>query len=156
MEVEKVTSELTTEQRERIADFVAALRSGEYEQTLNQLGKVNDGCVKTYCCEGVAVERYADDVGYHSRWSRGNLVLIDHDDNEGVDYADDDFWEALALNTHPDNGTSTTFAFILPQGLDVRDTGAVAIAYMALNDDGLTFAQIADLIEWQFLSCPVD
>lgn len=144
--------ERTEEQLERIRDFVAALRSGEYEQVANQLGVIVDG-VKRYCCEGVAVERYASAVGYESRWLRERLILVDEESNESADFADDNFWEALALNTHLDNGTSTVFAFIMPDGQDVLDSGAEAISYMALNDDDFTFPQIADLIEWQFL-CP--
>ncbi len=148
-------SELTTEQRERIQDFVMALRSGEYPQTGNQLGKMRDDGVKMYCCEGIAVERYASDVGYRVEWLGKNakaLVIIDADSNENSDYAEDDFWEALALNTEVDNGTSTVFAFIMPEGQDVLDTGAEAVSYMSLNDDGLSFDQIADMIEWQYLS----
>lgn len=144
-------SELTTEQRERIQDFVAALRSGEYAQTKNQLGNVCDG-TKMYCCEGVAAERYATQLDYRTYWDDDTLVLVDPDNDEGHNYADDAFWEAMALSTGPDNGTSTTFAFVLPEGMDVVDTGAGVASYMSLNDDGFTFPQIADLIEWQFLS----
>ena len=145
-------SALTTEQRARIEDFVAALRSGEYAQTLNQLGKVNDCGQKAYCCEGVAVERYATRVGYTAEWDASTLVLTDTEANESADYADDEFWELLGLSAGDDNGTSTAFAFIMPENQDVLDSGAEAISYMALNDDGFTFAQIADMIEWQFLA----
>lgn len=140
---------------ERIRDFVAALRSGEYPQTINQLGRISElKGEKCYCCEGVAVERYASQLeGWSSRWDDRNLILIDADGDDGSDYAEDSFWEALALSTGVDNGTSTAFAFIMPRGLDARDTGAAAVSYMGLNDDGFTFTQIADLIEWQFLSC---
>lgn len=133
---------------------MAALRSGEYEQTANQLGKEHDG-VKCYCCEGVAVERYAKPLGYSARWEGRDLFLIDKNDPDDLissDYAEDDFWEDMGLSTGVDNGTSTAFAFILPEGNEVRDTGASAVSFMALNDEGLTFAQIADLIEWQYLS----
>lgn len=148
--------ELTEEQSERIKDFVAALRSGDYAQTIQQLGKVNDDDgVKCYCCEGVAVERYARAVGYDSRWESNTLMLVLSDDDDSQlcsDYAEDEFWEALALSTGDDNGSSTTFAFIMPEGQDVLCTGAESVSYMSLNDDGFTFAQIADLIEWQYLS----
>lgn len=134
---------------------MTALRSGEYPQTINQLGKISEfNGEKCYCCEGVAVERYASQLeGWSSSWDDRDLVLIDADGNDGSDYAEDSFWEALALNTHLDNGTSTVFAFIMPEGQEVLDSGAEAASYMALNDDGFTFVQIADLIEWQFLSC---
>jgi hypothetical protein len=146
-------TELTTEQRERIEDFVAALRSGEYAQTTQQLGKVNDDDgVKGYCCEGVAVERYAAQLdGWSSDWLDGQLTLVDADGNEDVDYAEDSFWEQMALTTGSGNDALSVFAFITPEGQDVRDTGAAAVSFMRLNDDGFTFPQIADLIEWQFL-----
>ena len=144
-------TELTTEQRERIEDFVAALRSGEYAQTTQQLGKVNDDGVKCYCCEGVAAERYAEQLGWTSKWEDDVLVLVDSDGNEGSDYANDAFWELMALNISHDDGTETVFAFVMPEGQDVRDTGAAAVSFMGLNDAGFTLPQIADLIEWQLL-----
>lgn len=148
-------SEFTTEQRARVEDFVAALRSGEYAQCSNQLGKVSEDGVKQYCCEGVAVERYAAQVGHKAAWDGGprpQLFVTDEDDDENSDYAEDAFWERLGLSAGPDNGTSTVFAFVLPEGKEVRDSGAEAMSYMALNDEGFTFEQIADILEWQFLS----
>ena len=145
---------LTSEQRARVVDFVAALRSGRYEQAIQQLGRVDDD-VKSYCCEGVAAERYASDVGYASLWDEDTLILRDADDNESHDYADDEFWDALGLGVDEEDGnsTSTKFALVLPPGQDVRNTGSRSVSFMALNDEGFTFAQIADLIEWQFLTC---
>lgn len=140
-------SELTTEQRERVEDFIGALRSGEYRQTSDQLGFC-DGGKKSYCCEGIAVERYGEQLGYVVGWENNDLVL-----NEMFEYAQDSFWHAVGLGI-ANNGSMSDFAFVLPEGQTVRNTGAVSEAYMALNDDGFTFAQIADLIEWQFLTCP--
>lgn len=133
---------------------MTALRSDEYRQTGNQLAKQTcDG--KFYCCEGVAVERYGAQLGFNVAWLPRSTILDLNAElaiDDCADYAEDSFWEAMGLSTGVDNGTSTAFAFVLPLGQDVRDTGAEAASYMALNDDGLTFAQIADLIEWQFLS----
>jgi hypothetical protein len=149
-----MNQELTEEQSERIRDFVTALRSGEYQQTGNQLAtETPEG--RRYCCEGVAVERYGEQLGFDVAWRptpisvpvNAELTIDRH-----AEYAEDNFWEAMGLSTGIDNGASTVFAFVLPPDQDVRDTGAEAAAYMALNDDGLTFEQIADLIEWQFLS----
>jgi hypothetical protein len=39
-----------------IRRWVDALRSGEFEQTQGQLGKVGQDGVKRYCCLGVACE----------------------------------------------------------------------------------------------------
>jgi hypothetical protein len=145
--------ERTEEQLTRIRDFVAALRSGEYEQTGNQLAREVGG-KKAYCCEGVAVERYGAQLGFKVNW-HPTPVSVSMDAEltiDGVaDYAEDNFWEALGVSVG-DNDASSGFAFVMPTGLDVRNTGGKAVSYMALNDEGLTFAQIADLIEWQHLS----
>lgn len=147
-------SELTEEQRARIRDFVAALRSGEYEQTGNQLAREVGG-KKAYCCEGVAVERYGAQLGFNVSWQE-TLRAVSMDaqltlDGQ-ADFAEDNFWEALGVSVGEDNDASSGFAFVMPTGLDVRNTGASSVSYMTLNDDGLTFAQIADLIVWQYLS----
>ena len=147
-------SELTEEQRARIRDFVAALRSGEYEQTGNQLAREVGG-KKAYCCEGVAVERYGAQLGFNVSWQE-TLRAVSMDaqltlDGQ-ADFAEDNFWEALGLSVGEDNDASSGFAFVLPVGKEFRDSGAEAASFMALNDDGLTFAQIADLIVWQYLS----
>lgn len=138
----------------RIRDFVTALRSGEYEQTGNQLAREVCG-KKAYCCEGVAVERYGAQLGFDVSWQEtpraasmdAQLTL----DGE-ADFAEDNFWEALGLSVGEDNDASSGFALVLPVGKEFRDSGAKAVSFMGLNDDGLTFAQIADLIEWQYLS----
>lgn len=150
-------TERTEEQLARIRDFVTALRSGEYTQTVQQLGRVCDGA-RRYCCEGVAAERYAAHFdGWSSGWSDdGVLILTDDDGNEAHNYAEDEFWELLGLDVAEDDGneTSSGFAFVLPDELDDRQFGVSSISFMTLNDNGFTFAQIADLIEWQYLSCP--
>lgn len=128
---------------------MAALRSGEYLQTHSQLGRVEVGEVRRYCCEGVAVERYGEQLGYKVQWNGDSLSLDDQ-----YDYVVNDFWEALGLNTDASKNVGTRFALILPDNLAIRHDDRISeIPYMALNDDGLTFAQIADLIEWQFLPC---
>jgi len=131
---------------ERIRDFVAALRSGEYEQTSDQLAIEQNG-ERAYCCEGVAVERYGAQLGHTVEWQDGNLTI------SGLhDYAGNGFWKQLGLNGRVGTDIMTSFAFVLPAGLTMCDSEESSAGYMTLNDDGLTFSQIADLIEWQFLS----
>jgi hypothetical protein len=139
-------TERTEEQLNRIRDFVIALRSGEYPQVKEQLGLDDEG-KKSYCCEGVAAERYGEQLGYAVKWNDYGLTM-----NGFGEYAPDSFWEAMGLSVGDVIGTTSNFAFVLPDGQDVLDTGASAAGYMNLNDEGFTFPQIADLIEWQFLS----
>jgi hypothetical protein len=138
---------LTSEQRERIEDFVAALRSGEYRQIDGVLGRQRDLDGRHYCCEGIAAERYGQKLGHDVEWVGSQLRL----DGE-YDYAPNEFWEQMGLAAREGADDNTSFAFVLPDGLLIKNLRASELAYMALNDDGLTFPQIADLIEWQFLS----
>lgn len=155
-------TELTTEQCERIKDFVKALRSGEYQQNKGRLrlnltdddtglptGKVG------YCCEGVAAERYARQLGY--------TVTVDENDGDlNISYAEDGdeafsswtvapprFWREMGMLT--DERLYNGLVFVLPDDLKMRGQQIGWEEYASLNDDGLTFDQIADLIEWQFL-----
>lgn len=123
---------------------MTALRSGEYVQRRNQLGRLTSCGTKEYCCEGVAAERYGALLGHEVRWDNRDLGL-----DGFADWAEDDFWHALGLAVTTDDAGSA-FAFVLPEGKKSRQ-GFEAFSYMGLNDDGFTFSQIADLIEWQFL-----
>lgn len=157
--------ERTTEQLERIRDFVAALRSGEYDQTKNRLrtgvspvtGKAG------YCCEGVAFERYGVQLGY-GMVNNGSGAMIalgrnyPSDDNSfAVDkfmstaVAPPEFWQDMGMR---DRTVYNGFAFELPNNYTTRDENREWEEYASLNDAGFTFPQIADIIEWQYLSCP--
>ena len=133
----------------RIRDFVTALRSGDYEQTHSLLGSIDENSVKRYCCEGVAAERYGEQLGYKVKWTPSGRLLL----NTDADYAENDFWRKMGLIGEVDHPSTSLFIFNLPSGQTLLNSQLQSsIAYMALNDDGFTFSQIADLIEWQFLS----
>lgn len=148
-------TELTEEQSERIRDFVAALRSGEYAQTRNQLATpiLVDTGKRAYCCEGVAFERYHAQLGYRMDFTPGGSMKACYDSDDFTKFqssavAPPAFWGELGLRTDSYNG----FAFVLPDSYATRDERRDYVEYAALNDAGFTFPQIADLIEWQFLS----
>lgn len=127
---------------------MAALRSGEYAQIPGQLGKVIDAeGNKGYCCEGVAVERYGAQLGYRVEWETGELAL-----NSFIEFAPNDFWRALGLVGQTYSPSTSSFTFNLPDGQTTLISGQSEFTYMSLNDEGFTFDQIADLVEWQFLS----
>lgn len=146
-------SDLTAEQLDRIRDFVAALRSGDYAQTHSQLGGTDAENVRRYCCEGVTAERYGEQLGYEVKWTPSGRLLL----NTRGDYAENDFWTKMGLVGKTDYPDTSFFIFNMPEGQTLLNTTRQSsITYMALNDDGFTFGQIADLVEWQFLSCPRD
>lgn len=141
-------SDLTAEQLERIRDFVAALRSGDYPQTHSQLGNTDAEGVKKYCCEGVAAERYGEQLGYEVKWTPSGKLLL----NTDADYAENDFWVKMGLVGKTEYPSTSFFIFNLPGEQTLLNTARQSsITYMALNDDGFTFNQIADLVAWQFL-----
>jgi len=156
-----MTQQLTAEQLERIRDFVDALRSSEYVQAKNSLrGVKSSNGVIGYCCEGVAFARYAEQLGYHFNIDAEGCMTaygkpIADDDHECLQFrssavAPPMFWHDMGVrNVDVYNG----FAFELPAGCALFDEpGREFVEYAALNDAGFTFSQIADLIEWQFLS----
>lgn len=134
-------TELTEEQLERIRDFVTALRSGEYEQGTGILSGLQDGKLR-HCCQGVALERYGEALGYIvSRSERAVLRGRDPYAGHGSSLtAPRRFWQDMGLANS--EGLFTT---------DVAARDGQLYGYADLNDAGFTFDQIADLIEWQFL-----
>lgn len=135
---------------------MTALRSGEYAQTANRLAREVDG-KRSYCCEGVAFERHGEALGFELTWDNnivetGNVLMVARDRDYPLgncSNAPRRFWRAMGLHVAEDEG----FAFVMPNGLGIRDDDeAYVMHYFQLNDDKFTFNQIADLIEWQFLS----
>jgi hypothetical protein len=148
-------TERTEEQLERIRDFVAALRSGEYAQTTNRLARCDAEGSKSYCCEGVAFERYGEALGFELEWEdliESEILLMRARDPEhavgNVSNAPVRFWDVMGLGTSDD---VDEFSFVLPEGQCTLDDDDDYVQYATLNDDGFTFSQIADMIEWQFL-----
>lgn len=113
------------------ARWVAALRSGEYKQTKSELKDGQGG----FCCLGVLCDIYAKDNG-RKRWSVAQLS----------DKADGEF----ALS-YLDQGVPAAVVAIWA-GLDYDQEIRIGQRCETLydhNDDGRTFAEIADAIEAQ-------
>jgi len=121
-------------------ELVAALRSGEYEQA-RQVLKSSRG----YCCLGVACE-----ISGLGEWEE--------------EVAEEGTNRYLYLNSHsslPDQvkehfGFKDNFGAIYDPTVRIRIPRAYSRRYAALasaNDDGVTFAEIADFIEknWESL-----
>lgn len=117
------------------AQWLVALRSGEYEQGYGRLGDVNHRTGgREYCCLGVlcdiAKERLAL-AGISVSWS-DEIMFVDCNTN----YLNGDVCSALGLPSH----------FWRLTGLpNMRDGNSPSLD--KFNDGGLTFKQIADVIE---------
>lgn len=103
--------------------WVKALRSGKYEQGRRALGKRTARNKKAqYCCLGVLAHLEGKKIG--TTWNKGNLSV-------------------------PDRESSALFQGLLPysacQMLGLHQGVAGDLA--GRNDEGATFAEIADLIE---------
>lgn len=128
--------------------WVAALRSGEYQQTTRYLCRLNvDGTPQGFCCLGVLTDLYAKahpgeveldisftlDVDVPAR-----VYAINHSRYTTVLPGAVQKWSGVR---------STTGEFPSPTKVGENDELA------ALNDGGATFAELADVIEanWESL-----
>lgn len=122
---------LTTAQRANIARWVQTLRSGEYEQGRGRL-RTGD----RFCCLGVACDLVKGDVG--EDWD-GLSPLVYHFGGYDV------IMPPEVAGLYGLHG-----AGLLVREID--NPGALRLLTLgALNDAGYSFAQIADVIEDQFL-----
>lgn len=126
---------------------MAALRSGEYEQEVGTLSRTYPGGRRTYCCEGVALERYGRDLGYEVQRTntgtlRGRDVSIMRSSGSSLN-APTNVWRDMGMLVYEGS--------MLRLDVSSRD-GKDFVFYSDMNDHGFTFPQIADLIQWQFLS----
>lgn len=121
--------------------WVAALRSGEYEQTTNALqrvpGRWDNGRVG-YCCLGVLCDLAEKD---------GVTERVGVTESGIVKYKSDGEFEDYETSVPP---VPVVQWADLPEAnpdIDVLTTRTTSLA--TLNDNGLTFPQIADFIEHQ-------
>lgn len=121
---------------ENTAKLVKALRSGEYTQTRGRLRKED-----SFCCLGVATDLHRQATG-EGKWQ--------NDPIHGSEYT---------FVMHTEDGQETWDRYALPdqvrQWLGWTDTNGDyidpktgdAICLVNINDNGGTFAEIADIIE---------
>lgn len=119
---------MTTPNRENIAKWVEALRSGDYTQGIGALASFEGESVQ-YCCLGVASEISGVCQIKKDAMSDGRGVL-----------AYDGSRSFLPMSVQEWLGVDG----------DAPDVRAGALS--AINDDGASFAEIADLIEAEWLS----
>lgn len=117
--------------------WVAALRSGDYEQGKKSLRQeCHDGVISghTYCCLGVLVDlAIRDGVGVSWEWD-----AVDSD-TEGFSFPPAWVWEDYAGMKRNN-----------PDGITMQDGGSDN-TLSGWNDDGKTFLEIATAIEEQLI-----
>ena len=105
--------------------WVAALRSGKYKQGKRALHPTPD----TYCCLGVACDLYQRAMG--ESWQNDNSSILS-------------FWgNAQVLPPRVRLWLGLTF----PTSTYLKEDGRTYESLANLNDRGVTFNEIADLIE---------
>lgn len=117
-------------------EWLVALRSGEYNQAVHQL-KTPDG----YCCLGVACELLAKEGVVNATKRNGELSF----DEEYQTLPKDAMNYMGVIDTNPDITTSWMTSIERDRMRGKIVGGRVSLA--ELNDNGYSFAQIADLIE---------
>jgi hypothetical protein len=117
------------------ARWIAALRSGQYRQGTGALCRLDESGDPSYCCLGV-LTRLAEDDG-----------VVRTDDRDAKSDLSGKLW---FVDT--DNATGTSAFYLTPavrrwSGLTGHNPTAGGFLLTHLNDEGYTFAEIADKIE---------
>lgn len=134
--------------------WVGALRSGKYHQTTSTLTRIDENGTKSHCCLGLLCDIVKDDLG---------LLVEEKNDRIHYDYSVSVLPASvsMALDLDVQTGVPSYKFFLDPTREDEVNIGAspgyvnewisadAADLHLAsLNDSGLTFDQIADIIEW--------
>ena len=130
---------MTPEQDQNIRTFAAALRSGEYKQIVNHYREVdNPDGTKNCCALGVAWDLYGPGEGDADRW---------FPDPQGIN-------NNIIITKRPHDEFTHTFIdeYRSPAELTNHKLGIPGWKLLEMNDqEKLTFSQIADLIERDYL-----
>ena len=113
----------TEQQAANRAKWVAALRSGKYEQATQALHPAK----KEFCCLGVACN-----ISQLGHWVEGH---------EAYDYVIDDVPENAILPDEVANWLGVGISASLKHDYNVYDS------LLEMNDKGISFGEIADVIE---------
>ena len=132
--------------------LVEALRSGEYKQTKYALCKTN-GEQPSYCCLGVACEVYQKTVGgltlsevSEQRVYNGRAQDLPLPVKEWLGFHD-------SIGQIDELKQDELLDFLKEKGVDVKDWNTDTLA--ELNDNGVSFEVIADIIEKDFVQTNV-
>lgn len=129
------------DKREFYTKWVAALRSGDYEQARGSLTHN----YTSFCCLGVACEVHG--VRRKSTYGGDGYENIFDDESEVIN---------SATNAQLPNQLAKALGWKWPTGTFEIETpryiDPLEYELTVLNDDGFTFDQIADIIEYFFMN----
>ena len=117
------------------AEWLTALRSGDYEQVQGRLRKTAEDGSKSYCCLGVL-----EDLSPLRQW-------LDDDRTVGLDGKTEPEAATLSYMACQWSGLESLSGYI---NLSPTVNRHFSVSLTELNDNGLTFEQIADVIEYAF------
>jgi hypothetical protein len=135
------------------AEWVAALRNGDYNQGERRLVTLKEGMAPKYCCLGVLCHLIQEKGEYdlkHRQETHHIVYFVGDDDYESgnneasFDILPRSLAESLGIGSSPEVPFTTTLQED-PRVNASSVTSDVPLAF--LNDKGFTFEEIADLIE---------
>jgi hypothetical protein len=137
------------------AKWLEALRSGEYPQTTGALQRVADygDSPKGYCCLGVLADTLVDDEEKivwrfaKPRYGEPNWAVLSAWSDEREDYTEEDSLlpDVLAERLHLTVDGQLGDFKVWNHSRLAEDC---SMRLSSLNDNGFTFSQIADMIEY--------
>lgn len=156
-----ITHRMTDENREHIQAWVAALRSGKFDQAQKSL-KTEGG----HCCLGVACEIFKEQTG-RGEWEQGGKSLhivfaVKPTDEEIIEFdvnPINHLWsDSMTLPISVANWlfgsrkeTNPSADFLDKEDSEYDKDGIVSAGLAECNDDGCPFEEIADAIERTYL-----
>lgn len=142
-------------QRERVLRFLEELRSGNKEQGQGHLKKNHGAGKVTFCCEGVACELAVEDLSleitHKDVWHLGGLDFASRTAFSGNTGS----MPVEVAKYYGFKRSESIGAYIVVPYEEFRETHVYngQMTFIMMNDDfGLTFPQIADMIEWYYIS----
>ncbi len=124
--------------------WVAALRSGTYKQGIEGLARVENDEAR-FCCLGVLCDIYDREIGNNGWTDRGDGRMA-HTDRRGIsriDYLPPDVYKWAGLR-EPNPVVNTDLA------QEYAHYNQESRPLASLNDSGISFEAIANLIEEQY------
>jgi hypothetical protein len=127
-----------------LTEWVAALRSNDYVQGNLALKRIN-GSLVSFCCLGVVQDLYAKKFPDEYEWGGTTFIGKTSGGIQTSSLLNDISKDLLG---RCENRTGDIYSLY---GRRERGRGGNPVSLMELNDDGFTFSQIADMIEYFFL-----
>lgn len=128
--------------------LIATLRSGKYQQTKGRLREtIGPNGEQGYCCLGVACDLF-DSTRWREEFPREWVYSVAPNMVVGI---------RTSGTVLPDE-VCRHYGFEIASGIDIRSivifgkgkVKEILESLSSLNDSGMSFAHIADLIEWYF------